>query len=112
MVDFIAEWTEAHAKPAAVDLEYWSMYFNSSLMLQGAGAEVVLVSPSGNLMRYVLLLNFEGATNNVVEYEALLHELRVVLPLGVRRLVALGELELVVSQVMKASACRDHKMEA
>jgi hypothetical protein len=46
------------------------MYFDGSLMLQGAGARVVLVSPSGNQMRYVLCLNFEGATNNIVEYEA------------------------------------------
>ena len=29
-----------------------------------------------------------------------------------RRLVASGDSELVVEQVMKASACHDHKMEA
>jgi ribonuclease HI len=52
------------------------MYFDGSLMLQGAGVGVVLVSPNGNRMRYVLYLNFdEGATNNIAEYEALLHGL-------------------------------------
>ena len=74
-MDFIAKWTEAHVNPAAADLEYWNMYFNGSLMLQGAGVGVVLVSPSENQMRYVLHLNFEGATNNIAEYEALLHGL-------------------------------------
>ena len=81
-------------------------------MLQGARARVVFVSPSGNQMRYVLHLNFEGVTNNIVEYEALLHGLRTTITLRVRRLVALGDSELVVGQVMKASVCRDRKMEA
>jgi ribonuclease HI len=63
-------------------------------------------------MRYVLRLNFEGATNNIAEYEALLHRLRTTVTLGVRRLVASGDSELVIGQVMKASVCRDHKMAA
>ena len=37
-------------------------------------------------MRYVLHLNFEGATDNIAEYEALLHGLRTTITLGVRRL--------------------------
>jgi len=73
-VDFVAEWTEAHVEPTTADLKYCSMYFES-LMLQGVGMRVVLVSPSRNRMRYVLHLNFEGATNNIAEYEALLHGL-------------------------------------
>jgi ribonuclease HI len=63
-------------------------------------------------MRYVLHLNFEGATNNLVEYEALLHGLQTVVTLGVKRLVASRDSELVIKQVMKASTCHDHKMEA
>jgi hypothetical protein len=69
LVDFIAEWIEAHTNLAVVDLEYWNMYFDGSLMQQGAGLGVVLVSPSGNRMRYVLHLNFGGATNNIAEFE-------------------------------------------
>ena len=88
------------------------MYFDGSLMLQGVGAGVVLVSPNGNRMRYVLCLNFEGATNNIAEYEALLHGLRTTVTLRVRRLVASGDSKLVIGQVMKASVCYDHKMEA
>ena len=87
LADFVVEWTEAHVEPVAADL-YRSMYFNGSLMLQGARAGVVLVSPSGNRMRYGLCLNFEGATNNIAKYEALLHGLRTAVTLGVRRLVA------------------------
>lgn len=59
------------------------MSFDDSLVLQGTGDGVVLVSPGGNRMRYVLQLCVEGATNNVVEYEALLHGLRTVVSLGI-----------------------------
>lgn len=92
MVDFVAEWTEAHVKPAAVDLEYWRMYFDGSLMLQGAGVGVVSISPSGNNMRYVLQLNFEGATNNA-EYDGPC----TAVTLSVRRLVTSRDLELIIS---------------
>ena len=71
-----------------------------------------MVSPNGNRMRYVLHLSFKGATNNIAECDALLHGLRTTVTLGVRRLEASGDSEVVVGQVMKASACHDHKMEA
>jgi hypothetical protein len=48
LVVFVAEWIEAHVELAAADLEHWSMYFDGSLMLQGVGAKVVVVSPSEN----------------------------------------------------------------
>lgn len=73
LADFVVEWTEAQAKLAIVDLAHWNMYFDESLMLQGAVADVVLVSPSRNCMRYVPQLCFEGATNNLAEEETLLH---------------------------------------
>lgn len=112
LVDFVTEWIEAHAETTAVDLEHWSMYFDGSLMLQGAGVGVILVSPSGNYMRYVLQLCFEGATDNVAEYEALLHGLCIAITLDVRRLITSGDSELIVNQVMKALTCHNHKMEA
>lgn len=56
-------------------------------------------------MMYVLHFCFEGATKNVAKYEALLHGLCTATTLNVRRLVGLGDSELMVNQVMKASAC-------
>jgi len=50
------------------------MYFDGSLMLEGAGAGVLLISPKGEQLRYVLQLDFM-LSNNAVEYEALLHGL-------------------------------------
>ena len=46
LADFVAEWTETQTPPVAVDQEYWTMYFNGSLMKKGAGIKLVFVSPS------------------------------------------------------------------
>jgi hypothetical protein len=47
----------------------------------------------------------------VAEYEALVNGLRIAIELGVRRLDARGDSQLVIDQVMKNSHCRDPKME-
>jgi hypothetical protein len=59
----------------------------------------------------VLRLHFP-ASNNVAEYEALVNGLRIAIELGVRRLDARGDSQLVIDQVMMNSHCRDPKMEA
>jgi hypothetical protein len=67
--------------------------------------------PLGKHVRYVLHLHFP-ASNNVAEYEALVNGLRIAVELGVQRLDARGDSQLVIDQVMKNSHCRDQKMEA
>jgi hypothetical protein len=49
---------------------------------QGAGAGVVLLAPHGDQIKYMVHLDFK-ATNNIVEYEALLFGLSTALSLGV-----------------------------
>jgi ribonuclease HI len=87
------------------------MYFDGSLMKTGVGAGLLFISPLGKHVRYVLCLHF-SASNNVAEYEALVNGLRIAVELGVRRLDARGDSQLVIDQVMKNSHCRDRKMEA
>jgi ribonuclease HI len=87
------------------------MFFDGSLMKTGAGAGLLFISPLGKRLRYVLRLHFP-ASNNVAEYEALVNGLRIAIELGVRRLDARGDSQLVIDQVMKNSHCRDPKMEA
>jgi hypothetical protein len=62
-------------------------------------------------VRYLLRLHFP-ASNNMAEYEALVNGLRIAVELGVWRLDARGDSQLVIDQVMKDSHCRDRKMEA
>ena len=47
LADFITEWTEVQTLPAVVDHEYWTMYFDGSLMKKGANIGLVFVSPLG-----------------------------------------------------------------
>ena len=61
------------------------MYFDGSPNLDGAGAGVYFISPSGDKLRYVLRLHFP-ASNNTTEYEASLHGLRIAIELGVKHL--------------------------
>jgi ribonuclease HI len=62
-------------------------------------------------LRYALQLHFQ-ATNNVAEYEALLHGAQAVVELDARRLFIQGDSKLVINQVMKESTCYDIEMEA
>ena len=98
--------------PAApIQPELWTMFFDGSLMKTGVGAGLLFISSLGKHLRYVLCLHFP-ASNNVAEYEALVNGLRIAIELGVRRLDARGDSQLVIDQVMKNSHCRDPKMKA
>jgi ribonuclease HI len=94
-----------------IQLELWTMYFDGSLMKIGAGVGLLFISTLGRHVRYVLRLHFP-ASNNMAEYEALVNGLRIAVELGVRRLDARGDSQLVIDQVMKNSHCRDRKIEA
>ena len=82
LANFIAEWIEVQMPPAVVDQEYWTMYFNGSLMKRGADARLVFISSLGVRMRYMVRLHFPSS-NNVAEYEALINGLRIAIELGI-----------------------------
>jgi ribonuclease HI len=109
--DFLAEWVNTQLPTAPIQPKLWTMYFDGSLMKTGAGAGLLFISPLGKHVRYVLRLNF-SASNNVAKYEALVNGLHIAIKLGVRRLDARGDSQLVIDQVMKNSHYRDWKMEA
>lgn len=87
------------------------MHFDGSKRLTGTGAGVILISPTGERLSYVLWIHF-SASHNVAEYEALLHGLRITISLGIRRLIVRGDSQLVVNQVMKEWSCLDVNMTA
>ena len=76
VVDFINDWTELQMPEEKPDNTYWTIHFDGSRQLEGSGAGVVLASLRGDKFCYVLRLMFP-CTNNVAEYEALLHGLRM-----------------------------------
>ena len=47
LANFVAEWIEVQMPPVVVDQEYWTMYFDGSLMKKGVSVGQVFVSPIG-----------------------------------------------------------------
>jgi hypothetical protein len=80
--DFVAEWTEIQTPPKEKELEYWTNNFDGSLQLQSAGVGILVTSPKGESLKYVLQMHFP-ASNNAAEYEALLHGLRIATTLDI-----------------------------
>ena len=74
------------------------MHFDGSKLSNGSGAGIVLTSPKRDQLKYVLQIHF-AASNNVAEYEALVHGLRVAKEIGIRRIQCFGDSDLVVQQV-------------
>ena len=95
LANFVAEWTEIQMPPTIVDQEYWTMYFDESLMKKGAGVRLVFIFPLGVCMRYAICIHF-FVSNNVAEYETLINSLCIAIELGIQRLDVRGDLQLVI----------------
>jgi hypothetical protein len=95
LADFIAQWTDTQLPLPQIQAERWTLYFNGSMMKTGAGAGLLFISPLVEHMRYAVRLHFP-ASNNMVEYEALLYDLQIAIETGIKRLDARGDLQLVI----------------
>jgi hypothetical protein len=81
--NFVAEWMKTQTLPKERELEYWTINFNRSLQLQGTRVGILVTSPKGKTLKYILQMHFL-ASSNAAEYEALLHGLRVATALDIR----------------------------
>jgi len=86
------------------------MFFDRSLNINGAGAGILFVMPNKDKLRYVLRILFP-ASNNVAEYEACLHGIRLAVELGVKRLYVHGDSALVINQLNKEWDTTHEKMD-
>ena len=89
----------------------WIMHFDGSKMLAGLGAGIVLTSPTGDTVQYVLQIMYTDS-NNAAEYEALLHGLRMAVSMGIQRLEVRGDSNLAISQINGDFDAKDPKMAA
>jgi len=110
LVDFIAEWTDLNAPPSPDLFDHWSMFFDGSLNINGASAGILFISPNKDKLRYVLRILFP-ASNNVAEYEACLHGIRLAVEPGVKRLYVYGDSALVINQLNKKWDTTHEKMD-
>jgi hypothetical protein len=110
LVEFIAEWTptpdeevqETTLPGKEIDQE-WVMYFDGAFSLQGVGAGVLLVAPTGEHLKYVIQMHFprESSTNNTAEYEGMLAGLRIAADLGIKKLIIRGDSQLFLGKLTR-----------
>jgi hypothetical protein len=96
LADFMVEWTDLSIPTSQGPIDYWKMYFDGSLTIDGAGAGILFISPTNEQLRYVLRIHFP-ASNNVVEYEVCFHGLRIAIDLGIKRHYVHGDSALVIN---------------
>ncbi|KAF6151908.1 hypothetical protein GIB67_010482 [Kingdonia uniflora] len=74
----------------------WKLLTEGSVGPAGSGVGIVLITPSNDRLKKSIHLNFE-VTNNVAEYEVLIHGLDLVLTLGVAELSVYTDSLLIVN---------------
>jgi ribonuclease HI len=90
-------------------MEACKMYFDGSLKLQGARVGILFIVLKGEQLKYVLQLLLP-VSNNVAEYEALIHGVHITISLGVKRLMVFGDSLVVISQINKDWDCSTESM--
>ena len=100
--DFLCDWAEMQYEPPKPDFNYWRMHFDGSKCKIGLGAGIDLTSPKQDQLRYVLQIHF-SASNNVAEYEAVIHGLNVAKDIGICRILCLGDSDLEIGR----ASCRE-----
>ena len=79
-------------------METWTVQIDGSATKKVGGAGVVLISPKKETLKYVVRLQFP-ATNNEVEYEALLTGLSLAKALEAKNLIVQADSQLIIGQV-------------
>jgi hypothetical protein len=109
LADFLVDWAETQYDPPPLGLDCWRMHFDGSKMKSGLAAGVVLTSPRGDQLHYVLQIHF-AASNNVAEYEALVHGIKLAKEIGIRNIECFGDSDLVVQQCTGTWDAKDANM--
>ena len=85
------------------------MHFDGAKSRHGAGARIVLISPSGEEKYFSFRIEFE-ATNNVAEYEALLLGLEIDRNQKIKCPSVIGDSDLIVSQIKNQLAAKNNRL--
>ena len=109
LADFVAEWTdpsmaerieEISTLPGKTTPGSWSMNFDGACGKEGAGAGIILTSPTGDKLYYAIQLFFGTRgkiSNNIAEYEGLVCGLKAAIALGVKHIVIKGDSQLIIN---------------
>ena len=109
LADFLSETPIGNSSPSYFQLPakvpnrdetgQWTLFTDGASNIKGAGAGLVLISPTKTEYTYALRLNFKDTTNNEAEYEALLAGLRIAAEMGVSNIRVYVDSKLVANQI-------------
>jgi ribonuclease HI len=99
----------AQDKERTKNNEAWTMFCDGSWGTFGAGAAVILISPSKIRTCYATRLEFK-CTNNIAEYEALLLGLRKLKVMGIRRAILKSDSQVITGHIHISRKARDLKL--
>ncbi|KAL0399982.1 UNVERIFIED_CONTAM: Ribonuclease HI [Sesamum radiatum] len=85
------------------------LHVDGSSTTQGSGAGIVITTPQGEDLEFAIKFGFK-ASNNEVEYEALVIDMRMAHETGARRLLAYSDSQLIVKQVEGAYEAKEENM--
>ena len=109
LADFIAEFTPSHNESEVVENKKWIIHVDGSSTQHAGGIVVVLQFPEGDKLTYKVRLQYQ-ATNNEVEYEALLKGLELVKSIEAESIIVLGDSQLVMGQVNRTCEAKEERM--
>ncbi|GJW36074.1 reverse transcriptase domain-containing protein [Tanacetum coccineum] len=112
--DFIVERPEEDFMDTPMEIEVelpepWILFTDGSSCADGSGAGLILTNPEGAEFTYAIRFMFE-ATNNEVEYEALITGLRIAEQMSVKNLQANVDSRLVANQVNETYIAKEADM--
>ena len=108
VADFITKFTNMEGR-GAKEHPKWSIYTDRSSNRQAGKASIVLHSPKGDEIEYMVCLNFP-TTNNKVEYKALVARLDLTKAAGATSVVIYCDSQVVTSQVNDDYECKGERM--
>ena len=108
VADFIAEFTHDEDK-GAKESPQWSVHTDGSSNRQAEGADVVLLSPEGDVVECMIRLDFP-TTNNEVEYEALVAGLDLARAARAISVVIYCDSQVITNQVNGDYECKGERM--
>nr|GEU80968.1 reverse transcriptase domain-containing protein [Tanacetum cinerariifolium] len=112
LADFLIEMPGdvSQAAPAVVTQEEpWTLFTDGSSYVDGSGARLILTNLEGVEFTYALRFQF-AASNNEVEYEALVAGLRIATQIGVKNVQVNVDFKLVANQVLGAYVAKEDNM--
>ncbi|XP_050229570.1 uncharacterized protein LOC126678718 [Mercurialis annua] len=106
LADFLSDHPGVNIKEeiGCMELHPWKLWFDGSRTEKGAGAGIVIISPSGARFTMSCSLAFK-CTNNQAEYEALILGLEILMELGAKSIQVWGDSLLVIKQVAGEYKC-------